>query len=58
MLRAIMSSPFYPVDTKQSFPKLEEKILAFWQTSSVFEESPTIATVRAVRRISRITPES
>ena len=39
MLRAIMSSPFYPVDTKQSFPKLEEKILAFWQTSSVFEES-------------------
>jgi isoleucyl-tRNA synthetase len=39
MLRATMSSPFYPVDTKQSFPKLEEKILGFWQTSKVFEES-------------------
>jgi len=39
MLRATMSSPFYAVDTKQSFPKLEEKILAFWQESKVFEES-------------------
>lgn len=39
MLRAIMSSPFYPVDTKQSFPKLEEKILGFWQESNVFEAS-------------------
>ncbi len=39
MLRATMSSPFYPVDTKQSFPKLEEKILGFWQTSKVFEKS-------------------
>ncbi|HNI61154.1 MAG TPA: class I tRNA ligase family protein, partial [Pseudomonadota bacterium] len=34
-----MSSPFYAVDTKQSFPKLEEKILAFWQKSKVFEAS-------------------
>ena len=33
------SSPFYPVDTKQSFPKLEEKILGFWQESNVFEAS-------------------
>ena len=39
MLRATMSSPFYAVDTKQSFPKLEEKILAFWQKSKVFEAS-------------------
>ena len=34
-----MSSPFLPVDPKQSFPKLEEKILQFWRDQKVFEES-------------------
>ena len=34
-----MSSPFLPVDPKQSFPKLEEKILQFWRDHKVFEES-------------------
>ncbi len=34
-----MSSPFSPVDPKQSFPKLEEKILAFWHAQDVFAKS-------------------
>ncbi|HRI50584.1 MAG TPA: isoleucine--tRNA ligase [Pseudomonadota bacterium] len=34
-----MSSPFSPVDPKQSFPKLEEKILAFWHAEDVFQKS-------------------
>ena len=34
-----MSSPFSPVDPKQSFPKLEEKILAFWHAEDVFKKS-------------------
>ncbi len=34
-----MSSPFSPVDPKQNFPKLEEKILGFWQAQDVFKKS-------------------
>ena len=34
-----MSSPFSPVDPKQNFPKLEEKILGFWQAQDVFQKS-------------------
>jgi len=38
MLRATMSSPFDPVDTRQNFPSLEEKILSFWKRNNVFEQ--------------------
>src|SRR4051794_30662808 len=34
-----MSSPFKPVDPKQSFPKLEEKVLLHWREHKVFERS-------------------
>ena len=30
---------FKPVDSRQSFPKLEEEILEFWQSNNVFEKS-------------------
>jgi isoleucyl-tRNA synthetase len=32
-------SPFAAVDGRQSFPQLEAKILAFWQTEQVFQKS-------------------
>jgi isoleucyl-tRNA synthetase len=30
---------FNKVNPKQSFPKLEEEILKFWQENKIFEES-------------------
>jgi isoleucyl-tRNA synthetase len=33
---------FEKVNPKQSFPKLEEKILDFWQENKIFEESINI----------------
>jgi isoleucyl-tRNA synthetase len=30
---------YRPVDPKVSFPKMEEKVLAFWQENSIFEKS-------------------
>ena len=34
-----MRSPFYPVDSRQSFPKLEEKVLDLWKQNRIFEQS-------------------
>ena len=31
--------PFEPVDPKVSFPRLEERILAFWKDADVFHRS-------------------
>jgi len=30
---------FKPVDTKQSFPKLEEEVLCFWKENDIFRKS-------------------
>ena len=30
---------FKKVDTKQSFPKMEEEILKFWEENKIFEKS-------------------
>ncbi|MDR1945222.1 MAG: hypothetical protein LBQ59_04050 [Candidatus Peribacteria bacterium] len=32
-------TPFKKVNPKQSFPKLEEEILNFWDEEKIFEES-------------------
>ena len=39
-------SPFSPVDPKQSFPALEEKVLHFWQEQQIFEKSVDPARAR------------
>jgi len=31
--------PFAPVDPRQSFPELEKKVLEFWQTYKIFQQS-------------------
>ncbi len=30
---------FNPVDTKVSFPKMEEKILKYWEENNIFQKS-------------------
>ncbi len=38
-LKTLGTSPFLPVDPRQNFPKLEEKILEFWRQERIFEKS-------------------